>query len=290
MCRSHTDLSLARACTLPTWCPRAPTTASRRATAAPASWSAAPRPRSSHPHALQLLSEVALGDMYELKQSKYVEKLPAGKLATKGLGGTAPDPAGNVTLPVHAMHRLHSVHRASGWCCCAGGQGRGHWRGLKPAVQRVFGGACGSGVADGAQSLCTTRRRSTSSTCCACRSSTSSSHVLWLSLLHAMQSIHQSIYSAASVGCSLSTSSRGATLLIDREPWQGVTCNPLMQSTTHQRVHVAVGVLLGQVHDADDGLEVDAVLGKALPAAVEHDKHLSWARVRPAETVALVDL
>lgn len=31
---------------------------------------------------------------YELKGAKYIEKLPAGKHSTKGLGRTAPDPEG----------------------------------------------------------------------------------------------------------------------------------------------------------------------------------------------------
>ena len=32
---------------------------------------------------------------YELTHSEYIEKLPAGKHSTKGLGRTAPNPAGN---------------------------------------------------------------------------------------------------------------------------------------------------------------------------------------------------
>lgn len=34
---------------------------------------------------------------YELTQSKYVEKLPAGKHSTKGIGKTAPDPSNSYT-------------------------------------------------------------------------------------------------------------------------------------------------------------------------------------------------
>lgn len=41
---------------------------------------------------LLLLCEVALGNMYELKRSEFVTKLPDGKHATKGMGSTYPDP------------------------------------------------------------------------------------------------------------------------------------------------------------------------------------------------------
>lgn len=41
---------------------------------------------------LMLLSEVALGDMHELTNASFVEKLPAGKHSTKGVGKTSPDP------------------------------------------------------------------------------------------------------------------------------------------------------------------------------------------------------
>lgn len=41
---------------------------------------------------LMLLSEVALGDMHELKESKFITKLPSGKHSVKGVGKTAPDP------------------------------------------------------------------------------------------------------------------------------------------------------------------------------------------------------
>ncbi|XP_010069904.2 poly [ADP-ribose] polymerase 2 [Eucalyptus grandis] len=41
-----------------------------------------------------LLCEVALGDMAELLHAKYdADKLPAGKLSTKGVGATSPDPS-----------------------------------------------------------------------------------------------------------------------------------------------------------------------------------------------------
>ncbi|GFO48668.1 poly [ADP-ribose] polymerase [Plakobranchus ocellatus] len=49
--------------------------------------------------ALMLLCEVALGNMYELKHSLYVNPLPKGKHSTKGLGRTCPDPAGNFCSP-----------------------------------------------------------------------------------------------------------------------------------------------------------------------------------------------
>jgi len=42
---------------------------------------------------LLLLCDVALGDMYERDQADYIEKLPAGKHSTKGVGKTSPDPA-----------------------------------------------------------------------------------------------------------------------------------------------------------------------------------------------------
>ncbi|CAK7348322.1 unnamed protein product [Dovyalis caffra] len=47
---------------------------------------------SAAPAGVLLLCEVALGDMAELLQAKYdADKLPSGKLSTKGVGGTAPD-------------------------------------------------------------------------------------------------------------------------------------------------------------------------------------------------------
>lgn len=49
--------------------------------------------------ALMLLCEVALGNMYELKHSLYVNPLPKGKHSTKGLGRTCPDPSASFTTP-----------------------------------------------------------------------------------------------------------------------------------------------------------------------------------------------
>ncbi|KAI4364087.1 hypothetical protein MLD38_020224 [Melastoma candidum] len=43
-----------------------------------------------NPVGLMLLSEVALGEMYELKNAKYMDKPPKGKHSTKGLGKTIP--------------------------------------------------------------------------------------------------------------------------------------------------------------------------------------------------------
>lgn len=43
-----------------------------------------------NPVGLMLLSEVALGEMYELKNAKYMDKPPRGKHSTKGLGKTVP--------------------------------------------------------------------------------------------------------------------------------------------------------------------------------------------------------
>jgi len=54
---------------------------------------------------LLLLNEVALGDMYEIKISEYMEKPPEGKKSTKGLGSVIPNPKesiaySNVTVPL----------------------------------------------------------------------------------------------------------------------------------------------------------------------------------------------
>ncbi|KAF5303926.1 hypothetical protein FQA39_LY01711 [Lamprigera yunnana] len=54
---------------------------------------------------LMLLSDVALGEMYELHSAKYVDKLPAGKHSVKGMGRTEPDPGSvvkikNVEVPI----------------------------------------------------------------------------------------------------------------------------------------------------------------------------------------------
>lgn len=43
-----------------------------------------------NPVGLMLLSEVALGEVYELRKAKYIDKLPQGKHSTKGLGKKVP--------------------------------------------------------------------------------------------------------------------------------------------------------------------------------------------------------
>ncbi|KAK4825125.1 hypothetical protein QYF61_024016 [Mycteria americana] len=50
------------------------------------------------PIGLILLGEVALGNMYELKNASHITKLPKGKHSVKGLGKTAPDPTATTTL------------------------------------------------------------------------------------------------------------------------------------------------------------------------------------------------
>ncbi|KAJ7536040.1 hypothetical protein O6H91_12G054800 [Diphasiastrum complanatum] len=53
----------------------------------------------AEPVGVLLLCEVALGEIQELKGAKYdADKLPSGKLSTKGLGSTAPDPKGFMVL------------------------------------------------------------------------------------------------------------------------------------------------------------------------------------------------
>lgn len=52
----------------------------------------------SSPTGLLLLSEVALGNMYELTDAKHVKKLPKGKHSVKGVGKTSPDSAHDITL------------------------------------------------------------------------------------------------------------------------------------------------------------------------------------------------
>nr|XP_027095295.1 poly [ADP-ribose] polymerase 1-like isoform X1 [Coffea arabica] len=47
-----------------------------------------------NPVGLMLLSEVALGEVYELTNAKYMEKPPAGKHSTKGLGKNVPQESG----------------------------------------------------------------------------------------------------------------------------------------------------------------------------------------------------
>ncbi|XP_064103766.1 poly [ADP-ribose] polymerase 1-like [Macrobrachium nipponense] len=53
---------------------------------------------SSNSTGLILLSEVALGNMYERTSAEYVEKLPKGKHSTKGVGRTHPDPSETIKL------------------------------------------------------------------------------------------------------------------------------------------------------------------------------------------------
>eukprot|EP00249_Psilotum_nudum_P018985 c27053_g1_i3 orf=622-2628(-) len=53
-----------------------------------------------YPEGVLLLCEVALGDMRKLRRADYnADKLPSGKLSTKGLGSTEPDPAESKILP-----------------------------------------------------------------------------------------------------------------------------------------------------------------------------------------------
>lgn len=49
-----------------------------------------------NPVGLMLLSEVALGEVYELKKATYMEKPPEGKHSTKGLGKKVPEESGYV--------------------------------------------------------------------------------------------------------------------------------------------------------------------------------------------------
>jgi poly [ADP-ribose] polymerase len=49
---------------------------------------------------IMTLSEVALGDMYQLLHSKYMDKPPAGYHSTKGCGQTEPDPSTAVLTKV----------------------------------------------------------------------------------------------------------------------------------------------------------------------------------------------
>ncbi|XP_013925201.1 PREDICTED: poly [ADP-ribose] polymerase 1 [Thamnophis sirtalis] len=50
------------------------------------------------PVGLLLLGEVALGNMFELKNASHITKLPKGKHSVKGLGKTAPDPTATASL------------------------------------------------------------------------------------------------------------------------------------------------------------------------------------------------
>lgn len=57
-------------------------------------------PSSKSPLGVLLLCEVALGEMVELEEADYnADKLPDGKLSTKGAGATAPDPSKCHILP-----------------------------------------------------------------------------------------------------------------------------------------------------------------------------------------------
>ncbi|XP_054835441.1 poly [ADP-ribose] polymerase 1 isoform X3 [Eublepharis macularius] len=47
---------------------------------------------------LILLGEVALGNMYEMKNASHITKVPKGKHSVKGLGKTAPDPTATISL------------------------------------------------------------------------------------------------------------------------------------------------------------------------------------------------
>ncbi|XP_061481007.1 poly [ADP-ribose] polymerase 1 [Rhineura floridana] len=55
-------------------------------------------PSQTDPIGLILLGEVALGNMYEMKNASHITKLPKGKHSVKGLGKTAPDPSATVSL------------------------------------------------------------------------------------------------------------------------------------------------------------------------------------------------
>jgi len=53
----------------------------------------------SAPTGIMLLSEVALGKMYEINHSEYMEQAPAGFQSTKGVGNTRPNPSHDLKLP-----------------------------------------------------------------------------------------------------------------------------------------------------------------------------------------------
>jgi len=52
----------------------------------------------SAPFGYALLAEVALGNMLELTESKFIRKLPKGKQSVKGIGRNIPDPKDHVTV------------------------------------------------------------------------------------------------------------------------------------------------------------------------------------------------
>uniref|UniRef100_A0ABM0MYY5 Poly [ADP-ribose] polymerase n=1 Tax=Saccoglossus kowalevskii TaxID=10224 RepID=A0ABM0MYY5_SACKO len=54
------------------------------------------RTSSSNNIGLMMLCDVALGNMYEIPHTEYMEKAPKGKHSTKGLGTKAPDPKGDI--------------------------------------------------------------------------------------------------------------------------------------------------------------------------------------------------
>ncbi|KAI4349674.1 hypothetical protein L6164_010234 [Bauhinia variegata] len=63
-----------------------------------------------------LLCEVALGEMAELQSANYdADKLPQGKLSTKGVGGTAPDPSGAQALDDGVIVPLGKPKKHSGF-------------------------------------------------------------------------------------------------------------------------------------------------------------------------------
>jgi len=55
------------------------------------------------PHGFALLADVALGNMLELTEAKYIKKLPKGRHSVKGLGRYVPDPSQHKLLG----NRLH---------------------------------------------------------------------------------------------------------------------------------------------------------------------------------------
>eukprot|EP00029_Vermamoeba_vermiformis_P007076 TRINITY_DN2952_c0_g1_i1.p1 TRINITY_DN2952_c0_g1~~TRINITY_DN2952_c0_g1_i1.p1 ORF type:complete len:941 (+),score=268.76 TRINITY_DN2952_c0_g1_i1:48-2870(+) len=70
------------------------------------------------PVALMLLAEVALGEMYELKKAKYMDKPPKGYDSTKGVGTTVPDESstkiidGEVVVPYGKCVKSEAVKKS----------------------------------------------------------------------------------------------------------------------------------------------------------------------------------
>ena len=59
---------------------------------------------------VMMLAEVALGDCHELCNADYnADRLPAGKLSTKGLGRSYPDPSGFISLPNGVKVSSHAL-------------------------------------------------------------------------------------------------------------------------------------------------------------------------------------